>query len=503
MKKLNLMAALFLAVATLFSAAGAPHRPCLLLTQDGVAALRAEMGKNPLVDKAFAQAKAVADKAVSEPVVVPQPLDVGGGYSHEKHKENYMQMYQAGVVYQLTGEKRYAEFVRRMLLDYAEIYPDLSLHPARFTKTPGKIFYQVLNEAVWLTFTANAYDCVYDHIPAAERERIETRLFRPMVEFMENGVPDNYRAFNSMHNFGTWMAAGTGMIGYVMGDRDLVDKALKGSTKEGKTGFLAQLDALFSPDGYYDEGPGYQRYAIYPFVTLAECIDHNDPGIGVFRYRDGILQKAVNSLLQCTYEGDIFLMNDAIAKDIHTYEILFSADIAYKASPRDKGLLDIVERQGVVTLTDAGAAAAACDRPRRGPAVRLPFDGHPQRPGRARRRTGDHLLGGQQHLCDAQGDDPRRRPRPLRPPVDDLLRQRNPCHPRLRVGPLHQRRGQGPGRLCAREPLLRAALDRPQYGDHRLDDPLFGLFARSAEAGGADPLQRLLGPLLPDRVGHG
>ena len=76
MKKLNLMAALLLMVATLFSAAGAPHRPCLLLTQDGVAALRAEMGKNPLVDKAFAEAKAVADKAVSEPVVVPQPLDV-------------------------------------------------------------------------------------------------------------------------------------------------------------------------------------------------------------------------------------------------------------------------------------------------------------------------------------------------------------------------------------------------------------------------------------------
>lgn len=420
MKKLNLMAALLLAVTTLFSAAGAPHRPCLLLTQDGVAALRAEMGKNPLVDKAFAQAKAVADKAVSEPVVVPQPLDVGGGYSHEKHKENYMQMYQAGVVYQLTGEKKYAEFVRRMLLDYAEIYPDLPLHPARFTKTPGKIFYQVLNEAVWLTFTANAYDCVYDHIPADERERIETRLFQPMVEFMENGVPDNYRAFNSMHNFGTWMAAGTGMIGYVMGDRDLVDKALKGSTKEGKTGFLAQLDALFSPDGYYDEGPGYQRYAIYPFVTL----------------------------------------------------------------------------------TDAGAAAARAIA--RGEARPFDYRSTVIRSGPdGRRRTGDHPLGGQQHLPNAQGDDPRRRPRPLRPPVDDLFRQRNPCHPRLRIGPLHQRRGQGPGRLCAREPLLRAALDRPQYGDHRLDDPLLGLFARSAEAGGADSLQRLLGPLLPDRVGHG
>ena len=60
-----------------------------------------------------------------------------------------------------------------------------------------------------------------------------------------------------------------------------------------------------------------------------------------------------------------------------------------------------------------------------------------KRPGRARRRTGDHPLGGQQHLPNAQGDDPRRRPRPLRPPVDDLFRQRNPCYPRLRVGPLH------------------------------------------------------------------
>ena len=161
-----------------------------------------------------------------------------------------------------------------------------------------------------------------------------------------------------MHNFGTWMTAGTGMIGYVMDDREMIDKALKGSAKDGKTGFLPQLDALFSPEGYYDEGPGYQRYAIYPFVTLAECINNNQPELHIFDYRGGILRKAVNTLLQCTYEGDIFLMNDAIAKDIHTYEILFSSNIAYKAAPKEKGMLGMVQRQGIVTLTDAGATAA-------------------------------------------------------------------------------------------------------------------------------------------------
>ena len=148
------------------------------------------------------------------------------------------------------------------------------------------------------------------------------------------------------------------MIGYVMDDREMVDKALKGSAKDGKTGFLPQLDALFSPEGYYDEGPGYQRYAIYPFITLAECINNNQPELHIFDYRGGILRKAVNTLLQCTYEGDIFLMNDAIAKDIHTYEILFSTNIAYKAAPKEKGMLGMVQQQGIVTLTDAGATAA-------------------------------------------------------------------------------------------------------------------------------------------------
>lgn len=349
---------LILCLSFLTASGTETSRPRLLLTKKGVREIKAQLGRNPLTDAAFTKAKAIADAAVTGPVEVPVPKDVGGGYTHEKHKQNYTDMYNAGVVYQLTGDKKYADFVRRMLLAYAEIYPSLPVHPARFTKTPGKIFYQILNEAVWLTFTANAYDCVYEYIPDNERRRIEDDLFRPVVEFMENGLPANNAAFNSMHNFGTWMTAGTGMIGYVMDDQEMIDKALKGSAKDSKTGFLPQLDALFSPEGYYDEGPGYQRYAIYPFVTLAECIDNNQPELHIFDYRGGILRKAVNTLLQCTYEGDIFLMNDAIAKDIHTYEILFSTNIAYKASPKEKGMLDMVERQGIVTLTDAGATTA-------------------------------------------------------------------------------------------------------------------------------------------------
>lgn len=330
-----------------------------MLTQSGVEEIKSQLGKNPILDISFEKAKEIADRAVNAPVEVPQPLDVGGGYSHEKHKSNYTEMYNAGVVYQITGEKKYAEYIRKMLIDYAKMYPTLPIHPAAFTNTPGRMFYQVLNEAVWLTFAANAYDCVYDYISAKERAFIEKDLFYPIVEFIENGNEANQRYFNSMHNFGTWMTAGAGMIGYVIDDADMVERALKGSKKDGETGFIHQLDMLFSPDGYYDEGPGYQRYAIYPFVTFAACIENNQPELKIFEYRDEILPKVVNTLLQCTYDGDVFLMNDAIAKDIHTYEILFSTSIAYQIDPTDKGMLGMIEQQNVVTLSDAGAMAAA------------------------------------------------------------------------------------------------------------------------------------------------
>ena len=165
---------LLLCLSFLTASGTETSRPRLLLTKKGVREIKAQLGRNPLTDAAFAKAKAVADAAVAGPVEVPIPQDVGGGYTHEKHKQNYTDMYNAGVVYQITGDKKYAAFVRCMLLAYAEIYPSLPVHPARFTKTPGKIFYQILNEAVWLTFTANAYDCVYEYISAAERQRIET-----------------------------------------------------------------------------------------------------------------------------------------------------------------------------------------------------------------------------------------------------------------------------------------------------------------------------------------
>ena len=67
------------------------------------------------------------------------------------------------------------------------------------------------------------------------------------------------KEFDRIHNHGTWATASVGMLGYVLGDTSYVNRALYGTTRNGTGGFLKQLDILFSPDGYYMEGPYYIR----------------------------------------------------------------------------------------------------------------------------------------------------------------------------------------------------------------------------------------------------
>ncbi|HOL00770.1 MAG TPA: heparinase II/III family protein [Paludibacteraceae bacterium] len=338
--------------------AGSIEHPNLLLTKQGVKEIQISLGKYPDFDQSVNELKTIADNALKSEIIVPIPKDEGGGYSHEKHKNNYYEMNAASTMYQLTGKKEYAEFVKQMLLKYAKLYPAIGLHPSRKSNAPGKLFWQLLNDCVWLFHTAMAYDCICDYLNTSDKANIEKNLFRPMAEFISNGNAHNYEIFNKMHNHATWATASVGMIGYVMEDKNLVEKALYGSNKDSKSGFIRQLNILFSPDGYYTEGPYYQRYAIWPFMVFAQVIQNNQPELKIFSYRDSILLKATNTLLQCAYNSEIFYLNDALKKTYQTQEIIYAVDIAYKNYPKNTSLLDIARQQKSFLVADAGIATA-------------------------------------------------------------------------------------------------------------------------------------------------
>lgn len=328
-----------------------------MLTKKNIPAVKEGIAKYPLLKSSFKEVKADADKALAAPISVPTPADAGGGITHEQHKNNYKAVIACGIAYQLTNNEHYARYIKDMLFAYAKVYNTWGRHPKRKQEPGGKIFWQNLNDDVWLVYMIQGYDCVYDYINAKDRKYLLDSLWTPVVN--EQSVV-NSKIFNLIHNHATWSTAGVGMAGYVCGKKEWVDIALRGSNKDGKTGFLKQIDDLFSPDGYYEEGPYYLRYAIQPFIIFARAIQQYQPELKIYEYRNHLLKKAVDCDLQCTYTNKVFFpINDALKdKTYETEELVYAVDIAYGDIGSGDDLLDIAQQQKRVIVSDAGLKVA-------------------------------------------------------------------------------------------------------------------------------------------------
>jgi hypothetical protein len=334
----------------------------LILTSKGVSEIKAELGKNSMLDHSLDLLKADVDADMALGIDVPVPIDPAGGYTHNRHKQNYITMYGAGIIWQLTGDKKYADFVKKMLLEYADLYPTIGLHPVKQSYARGKLFWQQLNDAVWMVYTSQAYDCVKDYLSVEEKYKVEEQLLVPYSDFLSL---ESTHVFNRVHNHGVWAAAAVGMAGYSMHNDELVQRALYGvkidSVEDKKPkGFYAQLDLLFSPDGYYTEGPYYQRYALLPYMLFAQAINNNNPEFNIFEYRDQILKKAVLATLQMTNtDGKFFPFNDALKNmSYKAPELINAVDIIYSVFPENKELLSIASEQGKVVINAAGLKVA-------------------------------------------------------------------------------------------------------------------------------------------------
>lgn len=329
--------------------------PTTAAVRTEAAATATEAAVCPLYQAELERARHFLDAMIKTGVQMPQPVDPGGGASHEQHKRNYQAVMLGAQLHAATGEARYAAFARDLLLAYAEMYPALGKHPAHGNQEPGRLFWQNLNDSVWLVHVARGYKLLRETLSASERERIETRVLRPAALFLAEGSP---RLLGRIHNHATWGAAAVGMTGYVLNDRHLIDLALLGPRKDGKAGFLRQIDLLFSPDGYYSEGPYYQRFALLPFLVFADVIERNEPQRKVFARRDGVLVRALNTTIDLSYGGYFLPINDALKdKSLRTAELYEAVALVY-AHNGDRRLLDIARMQGRTVLDERGRAVA-------------------------------------------------------------------------------------------------------------------------------------------------
>ncbi|NCW88204.1 MAG: hypothetical protein EBV71_04885, partial [Chitinophagia bacterium] len=144
----------------------------------------------PLLTNSFNTIKKEVDQNIGKDIDVPLPKDPAGGYTHDKHKTNYMLMFNSGILFNLTGEIKYAELVKKMLLKYALLNPTLKKHPQATGNFPGRLFWQSLNDANWLVFAGLAYDLIRPILSAEEIKTIEQGAFKPEVDYFTKDLKD-------------------------------------------------------------------------------------------------------------------------------------------------------------------------------------------------------------------------------------------------------------------------------------------------------------------------
>src|SRR5687768_11955567 len=133
-----------LMVLLLVSSVSYSQHPVAFATASDLAFLKASRSLYPVLNKSYADIKSSVDVYLQKEVDVPFPKDPAGGYTHDRHKENYIILFHSGLLYNITGDKRYAELSKKIFLKYAALNPTLKNHPEATSSSPGRIFWQAL-----------------------------------------------------------------------------------------------------------------------------------------------------------------------------------------------------------------------------------------------------------------------------------------------------------------------------------------------------------------------
>ena len=327
----------------------------VLFHQDEITEIQQELGEKSLMGISLDALIRDTDSYIALPIDVPGHSPAGG-YAHNKHQLNGKYIDQAGRLFLITGDEKYAQFTAELLMQYADKYLKLGFHEQRNTNPPGRLFHQLLNEHVWLLYASLGYSCISHWLSKEQQQHIIARLFIPLLDM--STVQYDFD-FDRIHNHGIWAVASVAICGAAIGQEKYIDMSihgLAGDDEEG--GFLAQISKLFAPSGYYIEGPYYHRYAIRPLVMFAELVHRFRPELDIFNFKDQVIGKTIQALLSTAYPNGVFpsLNDSSKSMDIKDEGVVVAASLYAKHYPEDENLLGIAKIQGQVWVSGCGLA---------------------------------------------------------------------------------------------------------------------------------------------------
>ncbi len=383
-----------------------PPHPRLLFNRAGLEAFKTKMGTEPW-RKAWAKSLASLDRDLARPLELPPR---GGNWSHNyvcpehgarlsrgkalgpwqwehkcpvgphmlrgdpaqavldfdgngimgAHGSLAAEAREMGLAWAVTGEPRYAERARAIVLAYAERYLTYERHdnhgkPVKKTGTGGRVASQSLTEAGWLTTLLQGADFVWDTFTADQRESVERKLIRPALD----ETVRNTSSKPTIHNIQCHRNSAVGLAGFLLGDRALIDEAI-----DGRHGYRVNMARGVQADGAWFEGAwGYHFYTIDGLWPLTEAARN----CGIDLYGPELRRMFEAPLRLATPALRLPAFNDSGEVDLgdraDSYELAFAryGDPGFAALPavaRRTGSLARWFGAGVVTGSVAAAAGS-------------------------------------------------------------------------------------------------------------------------------------------------
>lgn len=253
--------------------------PFLFLDENDFQKIKEKIEKYSWAKELFLQQKKLADQFLEK---IEKITEENFTQIISPQEEKYgRETSRLALLYQLTGEEKYQKAVKKILLNYARVYPSLPFYfsyskeikkyIALLWPQTSKITGQTLHEANWLVEIIWAYDLIYQKLTERERKEIEGLLLSSLNTIKKNcGGIGNHQA---------WHNVAIGAVGLTLHDGTLVHQAVY-----GKYGLVNQLEKSLSPDGLWFEGSwGYHFYALEALNKLAFMMKKG--GINLYKKR--------------------------------------------------------------------------------------------------------------------------------------------------------------------------------------------------------------------------
>jgi len=228
------------------------------------------------------------------PFVHRCPVDTSESYSGGKYDMAWAGWYNRllgsdlvwmGLLYQVTGEEKYAAAGRQILTRFADLY--LTYTTDNTILGPAHVFFGTLSESFWGVDMAYGYDLLYDYrgFTPEDRSAIRERLFLPLAAITQK-FPE------TASNRQLWYNNVSAAVGFLYGDTALVNFAIN-----GKYGFRWQIGSALPESGFWGEWSGYHFVTLRGMIHLAEMARHN----GYDLYHTEIAGRTIKSMFDAPF----------------------------------------------------------------------------------------------------------------------------------------------------------------------------------------------------------